>query len=312
MSLPADTKPRPQPSRIGTAVMTFARIFLGVAMMPYAINKIFDYQFQVSAWLYAQQLNNVPGRMLTWAMMGYAPHFQVLLGLLEFIPAVLLFLARTRRLGALLMFPVVLNVFLINIYLDLWPATQIISGVLLAINVFLLLYDLPMYLGFAATLLAAPTPIANPKLRLTAKIAGFLVPAAIIVAFCIYDYNGIQQDGVAVSDFIGTRQINGAGTWKIVSINVAGQPVPIDPHTRFFFDFTKAAVFGEVQHFSKGTFAANKLKGTFEIDKVQLAGSAAPIVGTYKAQDKRLLLTATRDNQPVVIVLEQDNWGRML
>ena len=127
-------KPR---GRIGLAAMTTARIVLGLGMVPYGLNKVLDYQFQVQAWKYARPLGEASGTTLTWAFLGYHPHFQILLGILELIPAFLLFFARTRRIGALLMFPVLLNVVLINFYLSLWPTTQIISSVLLAINIFL-------------------------------------------------------------------------------------------------------------------------------------------------------------------------------
>ena len=302
--------PRPLlPGRIGLAVMTTARLLLGIGMMPYAINKIFDYQFQVSAWKYAQSLGNVNGKTLTWAMMGYSPHFQTLLGFFELVPAILLFFNRTRRLGALLMFPVALNVFLINVFLHLWPSTQIISGFLLALNVIVLLYDLPLYHSFLTPLLTSSAPIASPRLRISAKIVGFVVPVVVIGYFCATDYQGIQHDGVSISDFIGQRQINGAGTWKIVSLNINGQPIPIDSHCRFFFDFSRTAVFGDAQHPNIGKFDADKSHSTFQIAKVNVAGSSDIIAGTYRVESKRLFLNATRDNQPLTAVLEQDNWG---
>jgi len=302
--------PRPLwPGRLGLAVMTTARILLGIGMMPYAINKIFDYQFQVSAWKYAQSFGNINGKGLTWAMMGYSPAFQTLLGFLEFIPALLLFFNRTRRLGAVMMFPVALNVFLINVFLKLWPTTQLISGIFLALNLIVLLYDLPLYRSFLGRLLAPSTPIASRRWRLAAKIAGFAIPAVIVGYSCFSDYRGIQEDSVSISDFIGARQINGAGTWKIVSLNVAGQPIAVDAHSRFFFDFSRVAVFGDAQHPNIGKFDADKSHGTFAITKVAVAGSADPITGTYQVQGKRLLLNGVRDNQPVIATLEQDNWG---
>ncbi|HEY2912529.1 MAG TPA: hypothetical protein VGK21_04165 [Candidatus Angelobacter sp.] len=93
-------------SRVGYAAMTVARYFLGLAMMPYAIDKLLAYQFKLPAWVYAQPLGATTGRNLAWATFGYSPHLQMLLGLFELIPALLLLNVRTRRLGALFMFPV--------------------------------------------------------------------------------------------------------------------------------------------------------------------------------------------------------------
>jgi hypothetical protein len=48
----------------------------------------------------------------------------------------LLLSTRTRRLGALLLFPVLLNVVMINYFLDLWTNTKMISSVLLGFEHF--------------------------------------------------------------------------------------------------------------------------------------------------------------------------------
>ena len=80
--------------------MTAARLFLGLAMVPYAIDKLLAYQFKVPAWSYSQPLGATSGSTLAWATFGYSPHLQMLLGLFELIPALLLLNVRTRRLGA--------------------------------------------------------------------------------------------------------------------------------------------------------------------------------------------------------------------
>jgi hypothetical protein len=114
-------------SRVGYIAMTVARLFLGLAMVPYAIDKLLAYQFKIPAWSYAQPLGATSGSTLAWATFGYSPRLQMLLGLFELIPALLLLNARTRRLGALIMLPVLLNVALINFSLDLWSGTKTVS-----------------------------------------------------------------------------------------------------------------------------------------------------------------------------------------
>src|SRR5215467_2624011 len=157
-------------SRAGYAAMTVARIFLGLAMMPYAIDKLLAYQFKVPTWNYAQPLGATSGHTLAWATYGYSPQLQMLLGLFELIPALLLLNVRTRRLGALFMFPVLLNVVLINFALDIGRNTETISSAFLAVNVFLILYDGPVYLNLFKRLVVPPAPVASRKLR-AAKVA---------------------------------------------------------------------------------------------------------------------------------------------
>jgi hypothetical protein len=127
--------------RINRILYHATRTLLGSVMLYYAIVKIVNVQFQVSPFTYTRPLDQVPGRMLAWAYLGYAPWFQRLLGLAEFVPALLLFFRRTARLGAVLMFPVLLNVMLINFALDLWHDTKIISSILLGINLYLLINE---------------------------------------------------------------------------------------------------------------------------------------------------------------------------
>jgi hypothetical protein len=111
-------------ARIALVAMTFARLILALGMMPYCISKLFDYQFQVSAWNYTRPLGELPGTTLAWAFLGYSPVFQFLMGVFETVPTLLLLSTRTRRVGALLLFPVLLNVVMINYFLDLWPAQK--------------------------------------------------------------------------------------------------------------------------------------------------------------------------------------------
>ncbi len=164
-------------SRAALAAMTVARLVLAPGMMPYGVSKLFLLQFQVAASAYAQPLGETPGTTLTWAFLGYSPVFQFRLGTFEIIPAILLLFARTRRLGALLLLPVVLNVAMFNYFLDLWPGTRLISGVFLTLNLLLILYDWRMYAGFLSTLLARPVPRVSTRWGTAARLFGFFVPA---------------------------------------------------------------------------------------------------------------------------------------
>ena len=94
---------------------TLIRYALGLGMLPYGLTKIARTQFIVLPFhSWSEPLKDISGVTLTWAFLGYSPWFTVLLGFLEVIPAVLLLFRKTKLLGALLLFSVVLNVFLIN------------------------------------------------------------------------------------------------------------------------------------------------------------------------------------------------------
>jgi hypothetical protein len=112
------------------------RYLLGLAMFPYAITKILKIQFAVSGFAVTQArtIESLTGKQLTWAFLGYSGTFQILLGFLELIPALLLLFRRTTLLGAILMLPVTVSVFLINYSFELWNGTKFISTILLTLN----------------------------------------------------------------------------------------------------------------------------------------------------------------------------------
>jgi hypothetical protein len=309
---PAGSSPRAKwVTRLGLAVMTAARFLLALGMLPYGVSKLCDFQFQVGASNYAQPLGEASGKILTWAFLGYSPAFQVILGGLETLPAILLLFARTRRLGALLLLPVLLNVVSFNYFLDLWPDTQLIGSVLLALNLFLIIYDYRIYLDFLSRLLERPVPIANRKLRMASKIAGFVVPATVIVAFLYSFQSQIAAQSDPLTDFIGRRQINRAGSWTIESMRVAGQPVIGASGAELYFDFTRRYFLDLGGRKESGTFEANKSNHDFQIRGLSLTGAGAAVQGSYKVDGDRLFLDGHSGNRPVSFVLERDKWGRM-
>jgi hypothetical protein len=117
------------------------RYILGLWMLTYGLTKILRTQFVVLPFaIWQRPLESLSGKNIAWAFLGYSPWFQILLGVLEFIPSILLLFRRTTFLGAILLFPMILNVFIINHALDLWDATKQISLILLVLNCLVLIF----------------------------------------------------------------------------------------------------------------------------------------------------------------------------
>lgn len=116
------------------------RYLLGLTMLPYGIAKILKVQFVLSAYLASQPttLEALSGAQLAWFFLGYSTWFSVLIGILELMPALLLLFRRTALLGAVLMIPITLNVWLINYAFELWPSTKLIASIVLLLNLILL------------------------------------------------------------------------------------------------------------------------------------------------------------------------------
>lgn len=118
------------------------RYALAISMMPYGITKLLKTQFVLSQSLMEPTtLEKLSGKTLAWAFLGYSSWFEVLLGFLELIPALLLLFRRTAFTGAILLLPVTLNVYLINMALNLWDGTKQIALLLLVLNCLLLILE---------------------------------------------------------------------------------------------------------------------------------------------------------------------------
>lgn len=119
-----------------------ARYILSLWMLPYAVTKILRTQFVLLPFaLWQQPIESLSGKNIAWAFLGYSPWFQVLLGVLEFVPSILLLFRRTATLGAILLLPMTLSVFLINQALDLWDTTKQVSLILLILNCLILIFN---------------------------------------------------------------------------------------------------------------------------------------------------------------------------
>jgi uncharacterized membrane protein YphA (DoxX/SURF4 family) len=303
---------QPRSARLLTLLITVARYVLGLGILTYGVSKLGNYQFQVSAWTYAQPLIRTSGSMLTWAFLGYQPWFQFMLGVLETVPGLLLLSRRTWRLGALLLFPVLLNVVLMNFAMDLWHDTKVISSFLLSINLFLLACDVPRYRSILAILLPTPLPYRSPRLKIAATVAAIVIPVAAISCFWVFAMMPMNRTMGEIVDLVGVRQINGAGTWGVDQITIGGHDVPGASDRRMYFDIFMKCGYKSGLEESLGTFKASRGTHSISIAGLTLGGDASPIVASYTLQGKTLMIEGQRSGQPVEIVLHRLNWGPML
>ena len=120
-----------------------ARYALAALMMSFGMLKMLGMQFNTvrpfATW--AQPLERLSGQQISWAFMGHSPVFQFILGVFEFVPALLLLFRRTTLVGALLLLPMTLGVFLVNFQMNLWTNTKLDAVLMLSANILILLLD---------------------------------------------------------------------------------------------------------------------------------------------------------------------------
>jgi uncharacterized membrane protein YphA (DoxX/SURF4 family) len=97
-------------------LLTVIRFFLAYTILGYGYAKVFAGQFPHTMANMDARLVELSPMRVAWAFFGYSKGYQEFLGWGEVIPAVLLLFRRTTLIGALMMFIVILNVFLVNIF----------------------------------------------------------------------------------------------------------------------------------------------------------------------------------------------------
>jgi uncharacterized membrane protein YphA (DoxX/SURF4 family) len=301
-----------RPRRLLLVIDTLVRCLLGIVMVLYGLQKITDMQIQLSAWDYARPLIRTNGTALTWAFLGYQPWFQSLTGFLECIPSLMLLSRRFWRLGALLLFPVMINVALINWAMDLWMDTRILSLVLLALNVFLICRNLPVCIAFLKNLTSRPATSNHPVGRMLSKVAFPILAIAAIGGYFVLMNLPYMRTIREETDFIGVRQINGAGAWIVQQATVDGHEVAGGTDRKLYFDFFGKCVFTAPGQELKGKFKANMTNHTFQIVDVALSGDSSAIDGTYQVQGNQLILQGEQNHKPVQITLKKSGWGPLL
>jgi len=106
--------------RIEQAIQIVLVYYLSVVMLKYGFDKIFKAQFYLPEpnTLYTP-LGMLDKDILYWSTMGTSRIYNILIGLMEVIPAVLILFRRTRILGLLLLTVVLINVVFVNFGFDI-------------------------------------------------------------------------------------------------------------------------------------------------------------------------------------------------
>lgn len=123
----------------------FARYSLALTLLSYGMSKVVPTQFQhLDSFRLDEPYGASSPMALLWNFMGYSTGYTVFAGLMEVIPAVLLFFRRTALLGALIAFPVLVNVVALNLCYDV-PVKLFSVNLLLLSGYLLFPYVRPLW-----------------------------------------------------------------------------------------------------------------------------------------------------------------------
>jgi uncharacterized membrane protein YphA (DoxX/SURF4 family) len=131
-SVPDRVHARVRRERLLRIFTVFTRLLLALAFTPSGITKTLGNRFTILG------IDNPVG--FFFEAMYRTGFYWRFLGLCQLAAAVLLLIPRTATIGALVYFPLILNIFVITVSLD-FRGTPIITGLMLLANIYLLCWD---------------------------------------------------------------------------------------------------------------------------------------------------------------------------
>lgn len=196
-------------------VLTLIRYYLAFIIFSYGFAKVFAGQFpHTMANMDARFAELTPMRV-AWAFFGYSKGYQQFLGWGEVVPAVLLLFRRTTLIGALIMFVVMLNVFLVNIFFDV--CVKINSGIYTALAFYILMQEFGRLGNFFIA-----NKITDPRIDLTLEEPRWLKIGGLIVTYLLLGYIIYTTGDTAINYYKYSKtQVTPTsvqGAWRTVAV----------------------------------------------------------------------------------------------
>ncbi len=219
------------------AALSFLRTlffyYLALLLLKYGADKIFKTQFYLPEpnILYTP-FGQLSKDILYWSVMGTSRPYNIFLGLLEIIPAVLLVFKRTRVVGLLTALPVLFNIVAVNLSFDI--SVKVFSFFLLFLSLLLLLqYVNGLYRFFVkketAVLPAEPVWFSFSK----HPFAKGFIKTALIVFFLVETLYPVIKTRNYNDDLLARPYLHGA--YEVVAPSVPRNNPNSFPAVRRFF-----------------------------------------------------------------------------
>lgn len=197
-------------------VVAFLMIFYGFAKMGGKF-------FEITYFTQDSRVADVDSFSLTWFYFGKSNVQEFLIGLLEFIPAVLLLFRRTAFLGTLLLLPVSLNVMMINTFNHISGLTFPVSIFISLCNVYLLFAWKDELIAFFRKMILAK----RPQLPKAVNIIRIVFKIVIIATIVYFIFGEIFSRIINRHHFMpGRNKIKGGFELAQLTVNNKAIPIP--------------------------------------------------------------------------------------
>lgn len=118
----------------------FVRVFVAFMVALYAVGKLGKGQFIYEGEIMQRPVGELSGFELTWVFFGHNYGYVVIIGLAQLAGAALLAFRRTSLLGALMLFPVMFNIVVVDIFYGI-PAGATANALLFTLGLLLVCWS---------------------------------------------------------------------------------------------------------------------------------------------------------------------------
>ncbi len=284
--------------------------YLALQLLKYGCSKIFKHQFYLPEpnILYTP-LGNLSKDILYWSTIGTSYTYTVFAGLIEILPALLLLFKRTRLLGAIIAFGVLLNVWMINIGFNI--TVKLYAAFLLGLSFLLIVPHLAKLYHFFIHQKLLETPPVNRFINskrqlLIYTIAKFFIIGCLLIESLFLYFNTPNfNDDTAARPFL-----HGAYQVQVFSLNGDTISSSINNKKRWnkLFIHRKGYL---IRQTMEGAMQDYELK--YDLSKQQLllrdyGGNKTTLDYSYASRDSLLLLNGNLFGEVLRIQAKQLNW----
>ncbi len=297
-----------QPETIDYLNLGVQRYVLGLFMVVYGVPKIYGNFFDYQLFALDSTLSSVSEFELGWYLYGKNPWQELFAGMMELVPGCLLFHRRTYYLGAVLLLPVVAQVFLLNFFFEIGVLTFPIAVVLLLCNGSILWSEKDKILAFVRSLTFS-SDVALSKAGTRMVGLGRWAVIGLALLFLLLSTKG---------EFFGSEESHQrkalVGVYTLESMQKNGQDFEPKEEAQYYKDlyFERQSRWNILRRFNDETDAfVFTLKGDdgflLRINEGGI-GDAADVVndetaleGTYRLEDGVLTLTGTQQGDELTL-----------
>jgi hypothetical protein len=278
--------------------------YLAVILLKYGFDKIFKVQFYLPEpdILYTP-LGLLDKDILFWSTIGTSYSYNVFLGILEVIPAVLLLFYRTRILGLLILFGVLIHVVFVNFAFDI--SVKLYASFLLFITFLLLIPFLKTLYQFLILNKASKLVSFSGK-NLLSNQKRLIVKSVIIGLMTLEIFTPYLDNGVYNADNLKKNELHGA--YQVLEI----KDKKINPDKinikRVFIHSQNYLIF----QFNDDTFIDYKVEfysKSNQMNLVNYENKTVKVNYNYSKKNKKLELNFKEDG--VLIVLKSLTWKEL-